>query len=145
MSSSSSKPKDELFQWDDVKTRPHASKIHSQMADSSEISLIVNFGRDRKLGSQSLRSLLLRYAIKILSILLIGILLYAMLNSYTANAERSTFTLHCQLSTEPLPLALGPFYRGRRGGGGSPVYKSQASPDHPFTRSIRELAATSHH
>jgi len=102
------------------------------MADNSRISLIADFGRDRRLRISTTSVL----AIKIYSInTAIGILLYAMLY---CSANRSTSTLHCQLPTEPLPPALGPLYRGRRGGGflsyTKDLYRPPAQYPYPYVR-----------
>jgi len=37
-----------LLTHDAKKTRPHASEIHGQMADSARMTLIVDFGRSRQ-------------------------------------------------------------------------------------------------
>ena len=81
------------FQRDDVKTRPHASNIHSQMTDRPWLPLVVDFGRSRQLPDPD------RYYQCSINTTK-GILLYAMLNCYTAmlTDPRQPYTANFRLN-----------------------------------------------
>ena len=87
LSSSASKPRSELFQRDDVRTRPHASEIHGQMANSSRIALIVDFGRSRQSPDPDRNY---QYSINTA----IGKLLSAMLNCSRSQPYAANFRLN---------------------------------------------------
>jgi len=81
--SSASMTSTEHLRRDDVETRPSVSKIRLQMTDRPWISLIVDFGRNRqfRIPIASVLTIKLHYYYINTAI---GILLYAMLNCYTA-------------------------------------------------------------
>ena len=94
----------EHLRWDDVETRPSASKIRPQMTDRPWIPLIVDFGNFR---------------IPITSVFTIKLYYYYINTAILLMLKYRCELFAARLSNKRLPLALAPFYSLRLGAGGS--------------------------